>query len=142
MAEARPRNVLSTLGWGLFALVMVGSMVTLVVVLGGESSDGRATIERYVAAVRAGQDVGADVGADEAAALTSALRATRSFGISNFQAQSGTACFWVTLRGEGGSTEARFVLVGEGEQRSVRAASLRRECNCPDPDYEQPCHLE
>ena len=136
------RSGFGRLGGGLFALVMVGAMVLLTVTLVGECSAGTDVVNAYVSSIRGGDAVSRAVGGDEAEALTAALRGTRSIGVDNFQAQAGTACYWVRLRQAEGDREARFLLGESGDGWRVIGASLRRECTCPDPDFEQRCRVE
>ena len=112
-----------------------------VVVLADECGAGSDALDAYVASVRAGAEVSPSVGGEEAAELTDALRRTRAVHVTNFQAQAGTACYWVRLELDDGSRDARFVLEDTAESRQVVRASLRRECECPDPDFEQRCRL-
>lgn len=130
------------IGGGLFALCLLGAGAALFVTLVDASRAGQAGLDAYVASVAGGAEVSEEVGGAEASALTELLRETRSVSIDNFQAQAGTACFWVELHHAGRSTDARFVLAERGEEQVVIRASLRRECVCPDPDFEERCHLE
>ncbi len=93
-------------------------------------------------AVRAGATVSAEVGGDEAQALTDALRRTDSVSISNFQAQAKTSCYWIRLEHGDDTTPAYILLEERSDGLRVVGASLRRECTCPDPDFEQRCRFE
>jgi hypothetical protein len=127
------------LGIGI-SLVSAGTVVVLVVVLGGEVSEGRDVIEGWLVGV--GQSgVSAAVGGDEAAALTARLTPPLSFSIDNFQAQAGTACYWLSVSAGTGSVDLRVVLVDQPEGRAVGAVSAERSCTCPEPAYE-PCALD
>lgn len=121
-------------------LVSAGTVVVLVVVLGGEVSEGREVVEAWLDGV-AQQGVSAAVGGDEAAALTARLTAPLSFSIDNFQAQAGTACYWLSVSAGAGSVDLRVVIVDHPEGRAVAAASAERSCTCPEPAYE-PCALD
>jgi len=122
-----------------FGAVLVGSMVTLFVVLTRASDAGRDAIQAYVGAIRGGAPVTPQTAGDEAESVARALRASSSFSISNFQSQQSTSCFWVALRGGPKEVEARFVLADEPKVHVV-GASLARRCDCPI-DIDQPCHL-
>lgn len=129
-------------GLGCFmALVLGGAMIALVVVLARGHESGQKAIDAYVTSIKLGQPVSASVGGREADALTAALRASKSISVGNFQSQSSTSCFWVTLHGDGADVDARFVLAESASKVEVTGASLARECDCPD-DAKEPCHLE
>ena len=130
------------IGTVLFALCMSGAGVLLAVTLLGECGAGSDVVSAYATSIRDGAIVSDAVGGTEAAALTEVLRTTRSVSVSNFQAQAGTSCYWVRLHGAGDSTGASFVLAESEDGMRVIAASLERECTCPDPDFERRCHLE
>lgn len=87
---------------------------------------------------RGGADVSTAVGGPEAAALTAALRASSSTSFRNFQSQSETSCFFITLDDAKG-TSVSVLLAGEGPTARVVAAGIARECDCPDDS--EPCHL-
>ncbi len=126
-------------GSALFASVLGGSMLVLVTVLTQECSAGDEALTRYVSEVRSGAAVDGSVGGGDAEALTWAMRESTGLTITNFQAQHGTSCYWATLSGPR-PVEVRFVLEESGEERVVRAASLTRECVCPE-DADRSCHL-
>ena len=125
----------------LFGLAVMLGGVALAVVLVRDCGGGRDALEAYARAVRAGEDVDASVAGEEAPALTEALRGSTGVGVDNFQAQAGTACYWVQIMAASGRRSARFVLREQGDDWVVSRASLARECECPDPDFEQACHL-
>jgi len=140
-AEPTPIGAAGYVARTLFALVLVGSMVTLFVVLVGESDSGRASIKAYLKDIAGGAEVTTSVGAGEASELTALLRRVQGFSVDNFQSQADTSCFWLDLSVSGKTVPARFVLSGDGTARKVTAASTRRECECP-VDFEQPCALK
>lgn len=104
----------------ILSLVLMGGMIALFVMLANTSSGGAKSIERYAAPIRAGGSVSAEVGGAEADALTHALRKSESVSVSNFQAQSDTACFWVSLDG----VDAAFEMHESGDDWQVVHASL------------------
>ena len=120
--------------WGVF---VIGLTSVLSIVLMDACTAGQETLGAYIDGVRGGAAVSEAVAGAEAPAVTEALRQSTGFSVDNFQAQSNTACFWLQLEGPNGTTPVRFVLAGE----RVLRASLVRECECPDPDFEQPCRL-
>jgi hypothetical protein len=126
---------------GVFALILVGAMVTLVVVLTRACGAGGKSIEAYVASIRAGANVTPALAGVEAEAVTKALRDSRSLSVGNFQSQQGTSCFWVTMKGNGPSVDVRFVLAERPDKEEVVAVSLARECECP-VDIHKPCALK
>ena len=123
----------------LLAPLLTVAMAVLGWVLVSEGSAGRAVLEGYVAEVRAGTQVSYAVGGDEASALTEVLSTSSTLRISNFQGQAGTACFWTRVHTAAGPKKVRFVL--DTNRAVVTAASMRRDCLCPDPDFELPCQL-
>ncbi len=127
--------------WILFGLVMLGAMAALVVVLSQECGAGEDAVRAYVERIAGGEDVSEAVAGPEAASLTEMLRSSTRVHIDNFQAQAGTACFWTTVSHAGGQTDVQFLLHDGEQARSVHQVSAVRECSCPDPDFEQPCHL-
>ena len=124
----------------LFAVVIGGAMLLLCGTLLGECRAQDEALKAYIAAVQQGSPVSEAVGGTEAAALTEVLQRATGVSITNFQAQSQTACTWVRLQTPDGPVSARFVLSGEGDNSTVSAASLARECLCPE-DFKQSCHL-
>ncbi|MBL8916129.1 MAG: hypothetical protein JNM17_35845 [Archangium sp.] len=122
----------------LFALVMIGGMAVLVVVVGGGAKDGQQAIDAWAEQIRQGKSV--DVGGGENEPLTALIRASKTTSFRNFQSQSDTSCFWVTLD-DAARTELRVVLSERSGKQVVIAASSLRECDCPD-DASEHCHLE
>lgn len=127
--------------WRIFGLVLLGAMGLLVVVLSQECSGGEDAVRAYVARIEGGEDVSEAVAGAEATRLTEILRSSTGVHLDNFHAQSGTACFWTTVSHPGGETDVQFLLFDADEGRVVRQLSATRECECPDPDFEQACHL-
>ncbi len=127
-----PRNQVATVGWLAFALVMGGSMVGLFTFLAQEQRAGREAVERWLA--RGPTEL---LPPDERDRLAAA---GRSVSVSNFQVQRGTGCWWVTVGSGPTAVQARLVLADRPEGLSVQAASLSRECECPD-DADLPCAL-
>jgi hypothetical protein len=121
-------------------LVSLGTVVVLVVVLGGEVSEGRDVIEGWLEGVE-GSGVSSAVAGDEAAALTARLTPPLSFSIDNFQAQAGTACYWLSVAAGTGSVDLRVVIVDQPDGRVVGAVSAERSCTCPEP-ADEPCALD
>lgn len=124
----------------LFALVMIGGMAVLVVMVGGGAKEGQQAIDAWAEQIRQGQTLGADVAGGEVEPLTAALRASKTSSFRNFQSQSDTSCFWVTLD-DAARTELRVVLHESNGKQWVTAVSALRDCDCPD-DASEPCHLE
>jgi hypothetical protein len=122
------------------ALIMMVGMFVLAYVLITSSNAGRKTILEYINKIKEGEPVSEQIAGAEAEALTTAIRRSSGFSISNFQSQSNTSCFWIALQGEG-ATSAQFVLAEGSNGDTVTAASLTRECDCPI-DFDQPCHLK
>lgn len=125
----------------LFGVALLSAVGWLVLMHVGEPSEGQGVITSWAIAVRAGTPVSAEVGGAEAPALTEAVRRSVGTSVSNFQSQAGTSCFWVTLNGPSGETELRVVLAEQPGGLHVTAASLGRDCDCPD-DASERCHLE
>lgn len=139
MADPSPKR--SSWLWVPFALGMPLMMAGLAFFLLSECSAGSDAIEAYAATVRGGAVVSESVGGAEAAELTEVLGRTRTVSSSNFIAQAGTQCVWVTLHLDQGSRAARFVLAERQDGFAVTAASLQRECRCPIDIHER-CRLE
>lgn len=116
-------------------------MVALVVVIGGLLQSTKKVLDHYVARVQSGESVSSSVGGDEAPVLTEALRSSHGLTVHNAQSQAGTSCVWARVDTSSGMRDIRFVLRGDGEGAAVVAASLARECECPDPDIQKPCLL-
>jgi hypothetical protein len=125
----------------LLSVIFVSAMALLTGVLLDECGGGREAVAAYLKAVQGGAPVGEAVGGREAAALTAAFAAAEGFSVSNFQAQSGTACYWLKLDLPDGRQEAQLVLRERGEGYVVDTASLTRRCECP-VDFEVECHLK
>jgi hypothetical protein len=133
-------------GWGclakgLFALVLGTSMVTLVVGLIRVKDAGRATIQAYVASIKAGTNVTPAAAGLEAPRITDSIRRSSSFSVRNFRSQSDTSCFSVTFTLPGAEQDAAFVIDESASPARIKVVTFLRDCDCPD-DANQPCRLE
>jgi hypothetical protein len=134
-AVTKPGKPALAIGLG---LALCAGTALLVTTLENGCSGGKTVVQSYVATVRAGAPVTPAMAGTEATTLTALLRSSRVVSIGNFQAQRGTACFWVTLSNDATSSKVRFVL--DTDAHRVLALSSRRECDCPI-DADLPCRL-
>ena len=139
MPDETPRR--GRFGFAVFSAVLLGSGALLTMTLARDCSAGKDTVQSYIAAVRGGEAVSPGVGGSEAAVLTAVLSKSESVSVDNFQSQAGTSCYWLDVRAAGKSTSVQVVLSESESGMRVIAASIRRDCSCPDPDFEQRCHL-